>query len=185
MIYTQTVLEDMARFFLKELFYNIPYIPVTYSSDIEGSMGQFGLKEADDYDPDEDELMQAYEYRWTYKPLWDELGGVDIGTDVSWMDPLNHPTAKIQINRNLKKDLRKLTSVLIHELLHYYLWYIGWEYHDNSKDFLDKCKEMELPTNYTDWVYKDGRWVDMYDYKKADKYIQMYFNGEFEKFMAA
>ncbi len=176
-MYTQSFLENLAKFYLKELFYNIPYIPVEYSNDIDGSMGQFGLEKADNYDPDRDELLYAYEYRWEYKPLWNELGGVDIGNECSWMDPLNHPSAKIQINANLSNDLRKIVAVLIHELLHYYLWYTGYEYHDESRDFLDKCKEMGLPDNYTKWQYKDGRWIDMFDYSKTDRYIWMYFVG--------
>ncbi len=92
----------------------------------------------------------------------------------SYTDPLNHPEAYIQINKKILKDIRKTTAVLLHELLHYYYWYIGRDYHDNDGDFLDKCIEMDLPTNYTDYEWTNCGWIDVYDYSKADKYVEMY-----------
>lgn len=172
---TTKALEGMTRFYLKELFYGIPEIPVEITSDLDsGIMGQFVLDEGDDYDRDNDELMNAPEYRSRYKPLWDGFGGVELQREYSYMDPLNHPKAYIQLNKKIIRDIRKTVAVLLHELLHYCYWYIGREYHDYSKDFHEKCLEMELPNNYTDYVWIDNEWRDSYDYTKIDKYLKMY-----------
>lgn len=181
----QALLEDMARFYLKNLFYSIPYVTVKYSDDMDGSLGKFGLEKASDYDPDNDELLGTYGYRWKYIPFENELGGIDIGIDESWSDPINHPDVTILINYKLVDNTRMLVGTLLHELLHYYYWYIGRDYHDNDYDFLEKCKEMELPTNYTDWEWKDKKWVETFDYSKIDKYIQMYADRQQEAQIAA
>ena len=169
------IVRSMAGFFLRELFYNIPEVPVRIMDDMDkDTLGLFILDKGEDYDPDNDEFMNAYEYRSRYKPLWDGLGGVELGGEFSYMDPLNHPDASIELNRKILKDIRKTTAVLLHELLHYFYWYIGRGFHDDDRDFLDKCREMELPTNYDDYKWMDGRWKDVYDYTKADKYLGMY-----------
>ncbi len=173
----QKRLDDMTKFYIKELFYNIPIIPVEYSDEIESSLGEFLLERSRDYDPDEDELLFAYEYRWHRVNLWNDLGGVDIGEDSSWMDPLNHPEISIRINAKCADSARCLVSTLIHELIHYYCWYIGLEYHDHSKDFIKMCKKMDIPDNYSNHEWIEGRWKDTFDYTKIDKYIYMYIDN--------
>ena len=171
----ELMLKEMTKFYLKELFYNIPEIPVHIEDELDGeSLGQFILDEGEDYDPEEDELMNAFEYRSRYRQLWNGFGGVELARERSYMDPLNHPETFIQINRKLTKDLRKTTAVLLHELLHYAYWYMGREFHDDSRDFLDKCLEMRLPTNYTDFKWTNRGWKNTYDYSKVDKYIEMF-----------
>lgn len=170
----QQELEKMARFYLKKLFYNIPYIPVEYSNNLEDSKGIFEMEMADDYVYENDELLNSYEYRWKYISMEDGMCGVDIGGDRSWEDPINHPKLAIRISARYTNNIRKLTAILLHELLHYYCWHTGLEHHDDSEDFLEKCKEMDIPTNYSDYIWEDGRWKDVFDYTKVDKYIKMY-----------
>lgn len=176
----EKVLQDMAKVFLKELFYNIPYVPVHLTELEDGYNGVFCIDRGPDYIQDEDELINAPEYKRKYKLLWDGLCGVDMGGDESYMDPLNHPDVYIKISCRITADIRKTVSVLLHELLHYFYWYTGREYHDDDREFLDKCKEMGVPTNYTDFEWNGSKWVDTYDYTQIDKYLMLYV-GELQE----
>ncbi len=171
-------LQDMAKFYLKELFYGIPEIPVSFGEPDEMEediLGVFCLEKSPDYSLEEDELLNAPEYRWHYVRLWDELGGKDVGEDESWQDPLNHPDARILISTRCRKCARTLVATLLHELMHYYCWYAGYDHHDKDMDFHKRCIEMGLPTNY-DREWNGRNWVYAYDYTKIDKYIRMYGN---------
>ncbi len=173
----KTTIEEMAKVYLEELFCGIPMIPVEIESDMECcTLGQFVLDAGEEYDLNKDELISAPEYRYRYKTLWDGLGGMELGREYSYMDPLNHPKVYIQINKKIIKDIRKTTAVLLHELIHYYYWYIGREYQDDSREFIDKCIEMDVPTNYTDYVWDGHQWKDIFDYTKVEKYIQLYIS---------
>lgn len=185
---TDKVLQDMADFYCKTVFDHIPSIRVCFGDQPEmtedATAGAFTLEKASEYCMDEDELIDAYEYRPEVMAF---EGGQEYiltatGIDQSYQDPLNHPIASIQINPSCKKDLRKLVAVLLHELLHYYLWYIGWDYHDNSKQFLDECKRRGFIDNYTrfTWNRRKG-WIDSYDYSLMEKYIEMYFEHKNSK----
>ena len=68
---------------------------------------------------------------------------------------------------------------LLHELTHYYCWYLGYDYHDGDKQFEDKFKEFGFPSNFDRRFEKSTRsWVDDYDYGCLKKYLE-----EFEKEM--
>ena len=167
---TQKELENMSAFFRKTLFYSIPYIDIAYNE--TKNMGQFIVKMADDYIEEFDDVKDEYLYRSNYKEIAPFVGYY-TNVDPSWADYENHPKIRIDIAPELSDDLQKLTATLLHELSHYYLWYIGHDHHDNQKQFLDFCKKMDLPTNYRfKWI--GNRWVDTYDYSKVDKYIKMY-----------
>ena len=165
---TQEMAEDMAQFYLNTFFAKIPAIPVHIENIPDGSLGVFYLEEGEDYDPYNDELMNAYEYRSRYKPLWGGLGGIDLNRDQSYQDPLNHPKVSIRISKSICICVREFVGTLMHELLHYYLWYIGWDFHDEDIVFYRECRKMGLPTNYA------GKSKDDTDYKKIDQYIRMY-----------
>ncbi len=166
-------LREMARFYERTLFYGLPEIKVSYSGK---GMGAFCMDSADDYCPCEDELTDEYLYRKRYVETAPGVGYYK-NHDFSWQDVENHPKVQIKINKSLQGDLRKLTAVLLHELCHYYLWYIGYDYHDNDGHFLSLCRKMGLPTNY-DHRWDGRKWVETYDYSLVDKYIEMYKGRE-------
>ncbi len=181
----QEMLQDMADFYLRQPFQNIPFINVSIAENIDDDVnGEFRLEPADDYDYDNDELKSAYEYRSRYKTLFDGFAGMEINNEFSYMDPLNHPALSIRINKRITKDLRLTVSVLLHELLHYYLWYIGHDFHDEDIEFHQTCLNMGLPTNYTGKEWTGTAWKDTYDYSQMDWYLKMYANYLEEKEMA-
>ncbi len=157
------MLEFMAGFYLILMFDNIPMIPVSFKELSGGDLGVFILEKADDYNADTDELLVKYEDRSRYKPLWGELGGVELCKELSYQDPLNHPKLQIEISTKCAKSMRKCVSVLLHELLHYYLWYIGWDWHDDDSTFDREARKRGLATNY-------GMKADT---AKIDGYIQL------------
>ena len=170
----QALIQNMADFYLEMIFQGIPAVTVEVTDNLsEGTLGEFYLEEAPDYDYSTDELKNAYEYRSRYKTFCDGFCGIDMNQDASFMDPLNHPIPHIKISQKLTKDIRETTATLLHELLHYYLWYRGYDFHDNDMYFYQKCKSMGLPTNY-DIRWTGKGWEDSYDYSKTDKYIKLF-----------
>ncbi len=182
-VISEEMLRDMARFFLKELFYGIPEIPVSYGDPDKEEIscdaaGEFRLEKCQGYDVSGDSLFNTPGYRWRYKAMWEgypEFGGVDFGVfEGLWENPLNHPEAYIVIRRCQARDALRLTGTLLHELLHYYCWYIGLDHHDGDRDFEDLCREMGLSSNFRDWVWKDGKWKSVFDYSHVEEYLRMY-----------
>jgi len=179
------ILQNMARFYLKTLFYGIPEVEVVYAKKNElddAVLGEFGLDKNESYCEEDDELLNYPGYQSRYKSLWDGLGGCYLNTEFSWMDPENHPEVKIRINPRCRENTHGLVATLLHELLHYFFWYTGREYHDESREFLDECKKMGLPTNY-DREWKDGGWVNTYDQSKVEPYVRMYADYVADKFI--
>lgn len=169
-------LQEIADLFLKELFYGIPSIPVTFVDKDEldrGALGEFSLSERDGYDASKDELMQCPEYREKEIRLGGEFTIHHQPRDAAWTDPLNHPEAVIRISTE-HHTLRHLMSTLLHELLHYYLWFIGHDHHDEDIEFCNECQRLGIPTNY-DRTWNGHKWVHSYDYTLMDPYIEMYF----------
>ncbi len=171
---TQTELEKMANFYRKELFYGIPEIDVLL---VGNTPGVFILEKADSYIEAEDGLTNEYLYRPRYKYLGNGVGTY-LNETYSWEDPENNPVKRIGIKESYKSDIRRLTASLLHELAHYYLWYCGYEYGDEDRDFLNLCKKMGLPTNYDFcWDKSENKWVHTYDFSLIDRYIKMYEEG--------
>ncbi len=159
----ENLLKDMTTYFLKTLFDNIPVPNVYIEPDMEkDTLGTFSLEQNTNYLKENDELLGKYEYRSHYKRYGNGFG-IEYNKMESYQDPLNHPDPVIKISEVCLKNIRKTTATLLHELVHYYLWYIGWDFGDEDVDFNRKCREMDIPTNY-----------GSYDYRKIDKYIEMY-----------
>ena len=161
---TENIITDMAKFYLRELFYGIP-LPNIYVDEDMGFdvLGAFSLKRSDDYFVENDEFLGKYEYKAQYIALGNGFG-IEFNDNESFQDPLNHPEPIIRISAKCIDNFRRLTGVLLHELLHYCLWYIGWDYRDEDMDFDRECRKMELPDNY----------VDNYDWCVLDRYIHSY-----------
>jgi predicted SprT family Zn-dependent metalloprotease len=79
----------------------------------------------------------------------------------------------INIKATLMSDTVDLTATLLHELAHYYCWYLGYQHHDDDRDFLRLCEKMHLPTHYT-YRWDGHKWIDSYDYGYARNYMEMY-----------
>lgn len=85
----------------------------------------------------------------------------------------------IMINQSQIESIYRLDNTIIHELIHYYLWYIGYGYGDTEPDFLKKAKELGISNNYEfryDIRDEYGRGTKNCDYEKLERYEQMYQN---------
>ncbi len=169
-------LEQMERFFLKELFHGIPGIRTVFKTPRctgGNAAGMFLLEMSDDYCCQDDELYAGYK---GYRRLDMKVGfavGYNDG-DLPWLDAINHPKAEIQISPELKKDKEQLVMTLLHELCHYYCWYTGLDYHDNDRQFIDTCKKLGVPTNF-DFVWTGREWVRPEGFREtAKRYIELY-----------
>ena len=173
---TTNELKQMERFFLKELFDGIPETKTIFKSPrcVGGNAaGMFLLEMNDEYCCQDDELYDEYKGHVELDMKIGFAVGYDSG-DLPWLDVINHPKAEIQISPSLKNDREQLVLTLLHELCHYYCWYIGLDHHDNDRQFLETCKRLGIPTNY-DFEWVGGRWVRPVRYmENAKKYIAMY-----------
>lgn len=167
---TKRQLQEMTRFYLKELFGNIPEIKVSFKGT---KLGTFNMEAEDGYCEENDELINdpAYKRRYSY------LGygcGYDKNRDYAWQDPLNHPKVSISIKKSLSSDRKTLIMVLLHELSHYYLWYLGYGFRDDDSDFIKFCNERFIPTQYDrEWTKENG-WALVIDMDKARLYEEMF-----------
>ncbi len=172
---TNEDLKEMTNLYLKEFFYGIPKIRVTFDkTEYQGSEcnGLFHLDRCDGYCEEDDELKDEYLYRPRYVYMGNGVGYYK-NAEFSWEDVENNPTREIFINEKLCTDKRRAVATLLHELCHYYLWYAGYDYDDADKDFIDLCHKMNIPTNY-DHKWDGKRWVNSFDYSQIDKYIELY-----------
>ncbi len=170
---TNIELKEMANYFLKTLFYGIPEIEVSFNENKDiGCNGMFNLSIGNNYCEEDDCLRNEYFYRTKYVYMGNGVGYYD-NAEMSWQDVENAPERKIVINKNLRIDKRMVVATLLHELCHYYLWYIGRGYDDADKDFLELCHKMDIPTNY-DHEWDGSRYINTYNYLKIDKYIEIY-----------
>ncbi len=173
----EEAVQDMAKFYLNRLFYGIPEIKVMYAkkNEMRGSvLGEFELEKNASYCKADDALIDYPGYKSRYKTLWSGFGRQYLNKEFSWMDAENHPQIRIRISKKCEKDLWKLTATLLHELLHYFFWYTGREYHDDSQEFLNETRKMGLPNNYDYRKWTGTRWVNTYDYHKMNPYIAIY-----------
>lgn len=173
---TTKELQKMAKYFLKKYFDNIPYIPCKFlpkSKFEDGCTAYFIIQESDDYDSGEDELYNTGEYSSHYVEIDDGIGFTCGGG--SFADPLNHPDLAIALSNELRTDVNKCVGVLLHELVHYYCWYIGYDHSDGSHAFENKLAELGLPSNYENMFNKETKeWEDIFDYSKMQNYYNEY-----------
>lgn len=176
---TTKMLEDMARFYLERYFDGIPYIPVTFDRAccLDGALGSFVMRPGDDYCMDEDELIDAPGYRVRHVTVLDNTG-YWLADEESWKDPINHPVVFIRISRKIQRDIRQAVATLLHELMHYYCWYMGYDYSDSDYGFNRMCMDRGIPTNYYDNAFHDGCWHDTFDYTSMDRHIQAYYENK-------
>ena len=165
--------EKMADYFRQKYFDNIPKIPYKVVADTNINKGvdaSFVIEQNEDYDEDNDELLNSPEY--SKRVEFADGFGFDYGNP-SWIDPLNHPKMYIEIRRSLLSDELKLVGVLLHELTHYWCWYCGYDHTDGSKQFEDKLKELKLPSNWehAGFIKDKKKWVDIFDYSTMKDYF--------------
>ncbi len=155
---TTRELKEMGRFFLKEYFGGIPEIHIEFKKPHHrNAVGLFDMEMNDEYCALADELY--YEYTG-YREIETQYGFA-VGyneDDLPWMDVINKPKVRILIAPELKKDRERLVMTLLHELCHYYCWYVGLFHHDDDRQFLDMCKKLGVPSNY-DFEWVDKKWV--------------------------
>lgn len=169
-------LEKMARFYLKKLYNNIPYIPVTFASEEE--MGSYlGLTEYSEgvgYIMENDELLNAAEYSAKETEI---SPGIFEGAkyEPSYMDALNHPEIEIKLNDKLKDNINMLTGILLHELCHYWCWYRGFDHNDGDPQFERRLRELKLPSG-GDYRYSKTykRHISTFDFNSMEGYVRMY-----------
>lgn len=171
----------MARFFLKELFDGIPTIdieikePHCYGGN---ALGMFSLEANDEYDESIDselvnELYEEYKGHIELDFGYGITAGYN-GGELPWLDVLSHPKIKILIKPSVCRDRHQLVMTLLHELCHYYCWYLGYGYHDTDRDFLDTCKKLGIETNY-DFKWNGHEWTRPEYYRRsAENYLRMY-----------
>ncbi|MCR5238106.1 MAG: hypothetical protein K6E34_12995 [Lachnospiraceae bacterium] len=180
MFSTDEKLETLEKYLLVKFYGGIPSIPISFGTKEEmcGLWGCFCQKASDDYD--EESMRDVPGYRSRYISL--EIFGMAAGyteyeDDVPYMDPLMHPELSIKISPEIKKDPLKITATLMHELAHYYCWYVGYDYDDDSLEFIRFLKDRDLPTNHDFiWNREDKAWTDTYDYALARPYFNAFLN---------
>ena len=170
-------LKELAEYLLKKYFNNIPLIPIKFCPKAkfkETELGRMVMCENDNYTEENDELLNEPEYKGDNIEL---VKGVYYyeNTEPSWSDPLNNPKIIIQINNICKNDMLLLFGVLLHELCHYYCWYVGYDFRDGTKDFEEILHKMDLPSNSEHkYNHKKHKWEDDSDYTKIKKYYTDY-----------
>ena len=164
--------EKMTDFFRQKYFDNIPAIPCYLAKDRffeKGVDASFYITQNDNYDEDEDDLLNSYEYSQTRVDLADGFG-FEYG-DPSWTDPLNKPKLSIVIKESLLAEPLRFVGTLLHELTHYWCWFCGYEHSDGKPQFEGKLKELGLPSNWEHRFIKSTKqWVDDFDYSKVQPY---------------
>ncbi len=169
-------LKEMEQFFLKELFDGIPAVEVEFADTVSerNARGVFLLRENDDYYRGDDGLE---DYHLKHYMDMSKEYGFAVGyneDDDYWRDPLNRPEIKIQIDKNLQKDPVQLVMTLLHELCHYYCWYLGFDDGDEDEDFIRECHKRGIASNY-DYVWVNKQWVRPDEYRHAGKvYIEKF-----------
>lgn len=172
----------MAGFFLKEFFDNIPMLRIEYDAICDemnqGICGCFGLHENEEYDLDKEdpEMAELLRNSSEYKVRYREYGGIGYTSsyDPEYTDVLHKPEPYIILNETIKRNKKMITSVLLHELVHYWCWYLGYDHHDGDKQFENKIKELGLRSNFSNATFRDGEWQDDFDYDTVQKYIDLY-----------
>lgn len=147
---------------------------------------------------DEDELKERakffskyilgipFEYDIIYVDPEDESGAevifygafVSTGEAYEYDDELGEfKDCHIEINRCLDSDVLRLNNVLLHELIHFKLWYLGYDYHDNETQFNETLKKYHVSSS-SDKKYnkKLGIYEDIINVEYMQKYEEMFQN---------
>ncbi len=81
----------------------------------------------------------------------------------------------IVLNESLLKTEDEITQTLIHELLHFSLWWQGYDSNDGSPDFENRLKELGLPSDYDITWDDDGNCMrKLANREKMASYIGAY-----------
>lgn len=89
---------------------------------------------------------------------------------------------KIEIYEKMKSaSYIMLDSTLIHELLHYYLWYLGLDDGDSSRDFITRANKLGICVNDdSTWSEEKKRWLRA----EFDKTKMEAFESAYQQFKA-
>lgn len=118
-----------------------------------------------------------------YIPEYDEFGnsiqllGRFIHDKESYIteDDQDEVYCEIEINETLSNDVLRLNDTLLHELIHFKLWYMGYDSQDGDKQFEDELKRYHISSNYSNTFDKKTRkWLDKIDKEYMQKYEDMY-----------
>lgn len=172
-------LQDMADFFSKHLFGirykgEIDFMDSKFEDDYTGELkknpfiGSFEHHE-NSFDTDlesddcfdlgicrgEDEYTRDCEYVYDYKP--------------------NVEDCSIYISKSIKTDRLRVIDTLLHELIHFTLWYQGLDHKDGEYQFEQALKKYGISSNY-DRVFdgKTKKWKDTPNLEKLKEYENMY-----------
>lgn len=78
---------------------------------------------------------------------------------------------RIEINDNVD-DIIDLDDTLIHELIHYRNWYLGYEFDDDADEFIKLTKDLGISNNYErDYSKRIGIY---YAFKRDDEKLIRY-----------
>lgn len=88
---------------------------------------------------------------------------------------LDGPMCHIEINESLSGNVLELNNTLLHELVHYKLWYLGYDYDDEDRQFKDELKKYHISSN-SDHTYSKtrGKYIEIIDKKHLMEYENMY-----------
>lgn len=192
MILNSSILEDMALILSQALFSGIPLPPIMFDDDIEeiidsgdkklelgedeGALGQFIIKQGESYEEKTDKYKDE-PGKERYKKLGFGIYEKISCIKDSWAEPINNPYIRIEISSRFKIianniQLYVFLATFIHELVHYYCWYMGYDWRDGTGDFETLCKNLDIPTNYPPYTtWKNGEYVTNYDYRKMERFV--------------
>ena len=172
---TKQDLKRRAEFFSKYLF-GIKYI---------GEIGFMPKTVEDDYTYKRmnNPMFGLFEHN---EDAWDtDLDTEDYGIyveddyDEEYSDYIDTRTClencNIWIISSAKKDVLWLNDILLHELIHFALWYKGLEYKDGQKQFEDTLKKYKVSSNYGNkFDYETNKWKAIINRKQMQIYEDMY-----------
>lgn len=173
---TKQELQKISDFFLKRFFGGIPKIAAKYGDTEEGILGNFFIEANNEYDIEEEDptYAQLLEEAPEYKTRDYEKENLTISgiTTPSYTDPACHPILSIVISNTIKKNELIVVGTLLHELTHYYCWYLGFDYHDGNRQFEMKLREFGFPSNFDRNFNKETKeWNDTFNYSCLQKYL--------------
>lgn len=121
--------EDRAKFFANYLFdfTSVPEIEVVTQKEIFEILEEQMLETG---------VIEKFE---------DAPSGMFFHTEYGYGDD---DECTIYINKAKCKTVEQFNGTLIHELLHYVLWWQGYDSDDGEKDFEDGLKKLGLASNY-------------------------------------
>ena len=174
---TKTELQKLSDYFLKRFFGGIPKVNTVFGNLDEDEFGNFILESNDDFDLEEEDpvyaelLKEAPEYR--NRVFIQENLTITSHTTPSFTDPACRPKIVIRISNIIKRNDLLVVGTLLHELTHYYCWYLGFDYHDGNRQFEEKLKEFGFPSNFDRKFNKETKeWNDSFDYNCLKGYLE-------------